>query len=170
MTLKIIGATIILGVCGGFGYYLAFQQRTEERLLRQLMHLLDYMQWQLQYALTPLPELCKRCAEETEGVLKNIFSCFSAELEAKVLPDPDLCMQTVLSKKIAIPSHTRDALRHLGNQLGRFDLGGQVQCLDSVKQTCKRTLDHLTDERRLNGTRYKTLGLCAGAAIVIIFI
>lgn len=170
MTFKIVGAICILFVCGGFGYYLAWQHLREERFLRQLICVLDYMECELQYRLTPLPDLCRSCAGEISGPLNVVFLQLAAELEKQVLPDVDHCMKSVVPKVIEIPALTRAALEVLGHQLGRFDLTGQVRCLDSVRSTCYRYLDNLCNDKEMRVRRYKTLGICAGAALIIIFI
>lgn len=170
MAVKTFGAVCILVVCGGYGYYLEWQQRLETHLLHQLIDILDFMECELQYRMTPLPTLCEKCSHEITGSLKTVFIQFSKELSSQILPDPARCMESVLAKSNRIPQETKKALLLLGTQLGRFDLGGQVRCLDSVKNTCGRIIDTLNSEKRINGKHYKTLGLCVGAALVIIFI
>ena len=170
MAAKIIGAVCIMGVCGGYGYFLAWQKNLEKHLLGQLSQVLCFMECELQYQMTPLPNLCIKCARETSGILKDIFSSLSVALRSQTLPDPSYCMDTVLAKRRDIPPQTGTVLSLLGSQLGRFDLGGQVQCINLVKDTCNRTLSSLEEQTQQNGKRYKTLGLCVGAALIIIFI
>ena len=63
-----------------------------------------------------------------------------------------------------------DALILLGRWLGRFDLDGQLKGLDAVRQECRRHLEELNNNREVRLRSYQTLGLCAGAAIAILFI
>ena len=54
MTLQWIGAAMVIGGCGGFGLTLAAGEKREIQMLRQLMAVLEEMEWELQCRLTPL--------------------------------------------------------------------------------------------------------------------
>ena len=62
MSIKLIGAALIIAGCDGVGFSMAAAHRREESALRQLIGALDYMGCELQYHLTPLPELCRSAA------------------------------------------------------------------------------------------------------------
>ena len=54
--------------------------------------------------------------------------------------------------------------------MGRYDLEGQLQGIQTVKMECHGYLDELERHRAERLRSYQTLGLCAGAALVIIFV
>lgn len=170
MNIKWLGAILILAASGGFGIKIVMLHIYEERSLRQLIALLDYMTCELQYRLTPLPELCRQAAAECNGVLSAVFLQLAMELEDQVTPDVYRCMLATMAKIKALPQRTRPELELLGRSLGRFDLEGQLKGLDAVRKSCRQSLDMLNKnkESRLRG--YQTLALCAGAALVILFI
>lgn len=170
MSLKLIGAILIISGCGGFGFKLSASHVKQEKTLRKLIGILDYMECELQYRLTPLPDLCRQAALESEGIMRSIFLSLTHELEDQISPDVDRCMTAALSKIKNIPPITMDALVLLGRSLGRFDLEGQLKGLDAVRQECRRNLDELNNNRDVRLRSYQTLGLCAGAAIAILFI
>ena len=58
----------------------------------------------------------------------------------------------------------------MGSSLGRFDLEGQLQGLESVRIYCREQLDELSKDRDVRLRSYQTLGLCAGAALAILFV
>ena len=84
MTYKWIGAMCIVLACGGFGITLAAAQRREERELSNLIRALDYMTCELQYRLTPLPELCRQAGKEGSGLTKRIFLGLAEEMESQI--------------------------------------------------------------------------------------
>jgi hypothetical protein len=49
-------------------------------------------------------------------------------------------------------------------------LEGQLQGIASVHSACERTLEQLSNNREMRLRSYQTLGLCVGAALVILFI
>ena len=81
MLLKWIGGLLIIAGCGSVGFRMAANHKKEERTLEMLKTLICYMQCELQYRLTPLPELCSRTANEATGVLKKLFQLLAQELE-----------------------------------------------------------------------------------------
>ena len=170
MTLKWIGALLILISCGGLGGKMVAAHRYEERTLRQLISLLDYMNCELQYRLTPLPTLCRQTASEVNGVLSDLFLNLTKELEDQLSPDVYRCMLAAICKTKHLPAITKKALEELGQSLGRFDLEGQIKGLEAAPQSCRTKLEELCANRdhRLRG--YQTLALCDGAALVILFI
>lgn len=170
MSFKLIGALCILFGCGGFGFQIAAAQLREENTLRQLIRVLDFMECELQYRLTPLPELCRQAAKECTGSLSSLFTMISRELEEQISPNVATCMAAAISKTEKLPQSTVNALELLGNSMGRFDLNGQLKGLDTVRGECRRHLEALATNKDVRMRSYKTLGLCAGAALVILFI
>ena len=170
MTGKWIGAALVIGCCGLFGFSAASAHRREERELRELLSALDYMQCELQYRLTPLPELCRQAGHLTRGCCAGIFKRLAEELELKLNPDADGCIALCLRENGDLPGKSYEAFRLLGNSLGRFDVDGQVQELEAVRAFCRRELEGLSQNREQRLRSYQTLGLCAGAALAILFV
>ena len=170
MNAKLIGAALIIAGCGGVGFSMAAAHRREEKALRQLIRALDYMGCELQYRLTPLPELCRCAASEGGGAVSQVLVHLATELEAQVAPDAGSCMNAALTKTAGLPPQTRKNLHILGMSLGQFDLQGQLTGLEAARKQCRRELDELTKNRDVRLRSYQTLGLCAGSALAILFL
>ena len=170
MTLKLIGATMIIVGCGGFGFILVMRHKYEVRTLRQLCSMLDYISCELQYHLTPLPELCRRIANIYSGCLGDVFSELAIELERQISPNVSLCMNAVLKMHDTVPPLTQNSLRKLGKSLGHFDLDGQLKGIESVKIESQQQLETYSKNQDIRLRSYQTLALCAGAAMAILFI
>ena len=133
------------------------------------MHILDFMKCELQYNLTPLPELCRKSADEADPIFQTIFTQLASCLEANTASDVSSCMDTVMAASKKLTPKCFEALDMLGDCLGRFDLEGQLHGLDEVRTVCARHLDDISKDKPEKTRRYQTLGLCAGAALIIIF-
>ena len=72
MDYKWIGAVLIVAGCGGFGFTLSSEHRRQEKSLRKLIAVLDFMACELQYRLTPLPDLFVAAGKETGGSLGRV--------------------------------------------------------------------------------------------------
>ena len=170
MGYKWIGAILIMASCSGCGFAIAAGKRREEQLLYQLIGILQFLEADLQYRLTPLPELCRLAAGETRGILRTVFLNLYRELKWQKLPDAGSCMYAAIQRSGEMPSKVRRLLVQLGHTLGRFDLPGQRQGIQSVRKRSEETLDAIRKNRDERLRSYQTLGICAGAALAIILI
>ena len=165
-----IGAVLILTGCGGFGFSLAAEHHRRERLVHQLLRGLKIMQWELQYRLTPLPELCRIGAKQAGGVPGQVLLQLAQIMEQQLYPDVSSCMQEVLTRQDGLPRSVRMLFRQLGTSLGRYDLPGQLEGLEAVYEGCKEEIRLMAQNREQRLRSYRTLGLCAGAALAIILV
>ena len=78
-------------------------------------------------------------------------------------------MNVALSKCPTLPAETTKCLVQLGSSMGRFDLQGQINGIESVRASCKKSLESIESGKETQLRTYRTLGVCAGAAIVILF-
>lgn len=170
MILKWMGAVLVMLSCGGFGFSMAAAYRREEQTLGQLVKVLELMECELEYRMTPLPQLFRKMATQSSSCLKKVFDSLASEMEAQISPNAKCCMEVVLSQVKDLPKSVRSALVTLGNSLGRFDLEGQTKEIAAVKLGCKSELEVLRAQRDVRVRSYQTLGLCAGAALAILFI
>lgn len=170
MIYRIIGAFLVFAGCGGFGFYMVQTHRRQTFALEQLIRVLEYMECELSYQQTPLPELIRKSAGVCSGKLQILLIDLVAELESQLFPDATECMALVLRRYKELPPDTYDALIRLGRTLGSFDTTGQCKGILAVKSSCERCLEgyRMNQDTRLR--TYRTLGLCAGAALVILFI
>lgn len=170
MTIKILGAIFVIVGCGSFGFMVASKHRKEAATLRILIAAIDYTECELQYRLTPLPELCRRTSESCNGVIHELFLALAGELDAQVSPNVEKCVQAAIDKIRDVPALTAKVFRLLGQSLGQFDLEGQLKGLEMVRAESKRILDEHMKNQDNRLRCYQTLGICAGAAMAILFI
>lgn len=170
MIYKWMGASLVIGASGGLGLILAWNQIREERALHQLAEILEYMESQLAYRLTPLPDLCREASSLSSGVLGQVMEKLSESLESRHFPQVSGCMQAVLENAPQLPPQTMEILLSLGNSLGRLDLDGQRKELLTLRGECRRNLQALRRNRGERLRSIRTLGFCAGAALSILLI
>lgn len=170
MSLKYIGAVLIFLSCGAVGFLKAANYRKETQCLAELARVLDAMSAELEYHIAPLPQICANIAQIATGSLNKLFLSLSKELEAQIAPDAATCMQAALTSVKEIPTQVREALVLLGNSLGKFDIQGQMNEILTVKQHCLTLLEQMQEHLNVRLRSYRTLGLCAGAALAILFL
>jgi len=124
----------------------------------------------MSYRLTPLPELCRCAAVHSSGNLRKFWEQTAAEMESQIAPDVASCMEMASNKVNPLPKYTAQAMDMLARSLGCFDLSGQQKAIQSVRQFCESELKDLEANKPQRIRNYQTLGLCAGAALAILFI
>lgn len=170
MTIKLIGAFFIFAGCGGFGFAMAASHRREERFLRQYLSILEFMECDLSCRLTSLPQLCHSASSAISGPVGAFMEHLAGELDAQIAPDVPSCVRAALHNTPELSGCMAAELTELGGTLGRFDLPGQLRGLRSAQTRAKLALDRLGENRANRLRNYQTLGLCAGAALAILFL
>ncbi len=170
MTAKWIGAALIICACAGFGFRMKRMHIREEKAHRELQEILHYMIGELQYRLTPLPVLCQKVYDNCRGDLRNIFDVYAGELDKQLSADPYTCMLSTLEQFTDIPASAENLIRKLGESLGKLDLDSQLRALNGIQEECERCLKKLRTNKDVRFRTYQTLGLCAGAALAILFV
>ena len=165
-----VGAFSVLLAGGYVGFSIALSHRKEERTFRQIIAAINYMECELQYRLTPLPQLLGQASQETAGIVRNVLAELAFELNNQITPQVSSCMDIVLLKQKDISQNIKEAFSQLGQCLGRFDLQGQLKELDYVRVFCTSHLNDLEANRDARLRSYQTLGLCAGAALAILLL
>ena len=169
MSYQLMGAVLIFSGCGGFGFSIAAGHKAKEKMFRQLIRILQFMECELQYQHTPLSDLCRHAVEPITGPIKDVLLNFSRELDWQTAPDVFSCMKSAVKKTPSLPAEIRKMLYQMGHTMGRFDLNGQIQGIQSIKQMCKAELKRMSHDSMARVRCYQTLGLCAGAALAILF-
>ena len=170
MEYRWIGAALIIIGCSSCGFSIAAGKRKEERMLCQLIHVLEFMEAELRYRLTPLPDLSRLAAGEVKGTLRVVFLNLYRELNWQKMPDAASCMSAAIQRTGEVPGRIRRLLVQFGQTLGRFDLEGQLQGIRTVRRRCEESLESIRKNRDECLRSYQTLGICAGAALAIILI
>ena len=170
MSVKMIGAIIIIVACGSVGFSMAAAHRQEENTLRQLLNALEIMSCELQQRLLPLPHLCQIAGNTCRGDIARLFHKLSDELERQIAPDATVCVDIALAAFPKLPPITREVFTQLGISLGQYNMEGQLNGLQIAKKQCQNALDSLNQNRDNRLRSYQTLGLCAGAALAILLL
>ena len=170
MSLKLIGALLVIASCGGCGFMMAAHHKSKIRQLQGLIAALNHMECELQYRCTPLPQLCRQAGEQGNGKVRKIFQLVAEELESQIAPDAERCMACALDRLSDVDPTIYTHFMQLGRTMGKFDITGQLKALEAVRDAITTDLDGLLKNKDQRLRSYQTLGLCAGAAVAILFV
>lgn len=170
MTIRILGAFLIIVGCTGVGYALSRNYRREEQAMEELVQCLEWMICEMGYRMPPLASLFRGAANVCKGVVSETMEQLAYELEQQLTPNVGACMYAAIAAVPNLPEKPANHLRSLGTSLGQFDLEGQINRLEAAAALCKQDLQRMSSGREARLRNYQTLGICAGVALVIIFI
>lgn len=169
MNFKLIGAILVIAGFGCVGYIIVATHKKTVKLMQQLIAVFEYMECELAYRMTPLPELFRKISDDC-GPLKQFFSVLADELEDQISPDVTCCVDAALTQVNDIPELVRRGVVEFGKNAGCFDVDGQIKGIVSVKESCISLLSAYTRDQDIRLRNYQALALCAGAAVVILLL
>lgn len=170
MTIRVLGAFLIIAGCAGVGCALARNYRREEQAMGELVQCLEWMICEMNYRMPPLASLFRGAADVCKGAVSQTMRQLANELDQQLTPNVDACMYAAITAVPNLPERPAAHLRALGTSLGHFGLEGQINRLQAASVLCKQDLQRMSSGRETRLRNYQTLGICAGVALVIIFI
>ena len=170
MTVRILGAILILLGCGSVGFLLAATCKQETTALKNFIESMHIMESELRYRKTPLPYLCHYIAASQSGIVKTYFLYLENELQQQKQPDASTCAALALNKIPQMPNALKEMILQFARSLGEFDIEGQLLGIQAVRTDAAMRLKHMSKDQEQRMKNYRTFGVCAGAAIIILFI
>lgn len=167
MTVKIIGAILVIAsslLCAG---RIATLHRREGHALRALHSALYHMRWALEEQRPPLPVLLETASECADRCVARFFSVLGEELREQVLPDGPSCVRAALVRCADLPAATRKILLGLGDTLGCFALEGQLSGIRAAIRECEEAAAGQASFAAEKCRTMQALCLCVGAALAI---
>lgn len=170
MSIKLIGAVMIVLSCGLFGFRLAAAYTNELRQLQDFRFSVSYLRNELCFRATPLPVLCAMGAKVSKGCVRSFWERLGVELEAQICPNTRQCVQNALVNIKRVPESLYDSIEMLGKTLGAFDVEGQMSSLDQLCVYLDNKIEDFIAQQDHRVRTYRTVGICAGVAFAIILI
>ena len=168
--MKWIGALLVFVSCAALGFIKAFCYRTEERYLSDWIRILDHIHCELEYRLSPLPQICQSASEMTFGCLKVLLQRLSSSLNAQVSADAGQCLRMAIAQADEIPISLQKQLMVLSESIGCYDLDGQLLQIAAARKECADALQQIRTQGKERIRNCQTLGICAGAGLAILLL
>lgn len=170
--IKLLGTAMIVLGSGSAGFGFARAVRVQLRQLNALLAALETMKSEIEYRLTPLPELCAVLAQGDEPATAGFFRACAAQMEADRCLPPQLAIQRAMERaqEMKWSARTRETVRNLAFSLGKFDLGGQLRAIELAQERLRAELAEVQAGSRARCRSYETIGICAGLALAVILL
>lgn len=166
--LKIIIATIIVGICFMLGMKKSLMYEKREYILRESINLFKGIENEIRYMLMELPNAIESTRQNMRTSLKDVLGAISLKLLEPNITFEDI--YTEIDMLNELKPYDKQILTQGIYSLGSTDVEGQMSLIKSTLNTIEVQLKYAIEEKQKNSKMYKTVGLCAGLMIAIIFI
>lgn len=167
--LKAIGAAFVLAGTLFGGYSQVFRLRKRERLLRDLLESLQYMQAELCFRAAPLGEVLGRLEGGMRAEVGRFYGDWRAELGRK----PDGSRGEMGSRVIGrwlrlLSEEEQQVFFFLFGILGRYDLEVQKNALEEAGVKLRHFTEKAEEERARLSRVYMVLSAALGLGVVLV--
>lgn len=173
MVVKIIGAALLVAGTAALGVYKGCMYSSRLNNLYEIKKAFLYIQGEIRYMNTPMPETLESAAHQINGSCRRFFSRVAAELSDGQGADLKQIWEINISREIQGEFLEREAvevLREMGGQLGCLDMQAQQKAIDYFL----RKWDFLIEKRRKEKAGklklYYVCGIMGGLLMVIIIV
>jgi stage III sporulation protein AB len=171
--MKIIGCILVITSSTGIGFYFSSEIRSRIEDLKELKKLIGLLRGDIRYASTPLPEAINSIHRRHGGRFHSFFEYISTKLNELSGHTFSEVWKTAVEKELADTSLNKKDKYHLiqfGDNLGYLDKEMQINTIDLYISQLEEEIKDLSKTVKEKAYLYKTLGIMAGAFIIIIMI
>lgn len=168
---KLLGAGLLLFGASALGFAAASYLRARAACLRALAEALAALRRELSYSLSPMPTLVGKLAANTTGPAGVFFSRCRAGMDRLGEKTMRAIWDGAL-KEACLPLEEAETeiLRGLGGVLGRYDAEGQCRAIDEAQARLSSCAEKAEAEQMRLGQVYRTMGVTAGAFLVLLLL
>ncbi|MCM1246154.1 MAG: stage III sporulation protein AB [Roseburia sp.] len=171
--LKLAGIFIILCGTTALGMYKSCQYVTRFRNLTEIKKVFLYIQGEVRYRNTPMPETLEAAACKVKGPLGNFFRHVSGSLEKKSGLDFKEIWEQCLFQDVPgeiLEREAREELAGMGSQLGCLDRQAQERAIDYFLDKWEFIIEKRQREKSNRLRLYYVCGVMGGLLVVIILV
>lgn len=169
--LKLLGAFCVMAVSLWCGAQAVGGLRRRVRALEELHAGLVWLEEELTFRLTPLPQLLERLGRDRRGEAGRFFQ----EVDRLLRLDPEGGLHQSWRRAMVrhlslLKAEERQALLEVGQTLGRYDARTQGQTLARCARRLAALRDEAQGEAQRLGKVYTALSAAGGAMVILVLI
>lgn len=170
--MKIFGCALVIGISMAIGRLLAESYVDRAKNLRGFITALELLKAKILYQQDFFEDIFKDISTTSNKVLKEFFEDIVAELQSSNIPISEIWNLKVEEHFTYFDFTYEDekVLLDLGARLGKDDIEGQVNLINSTIERLKGQLSMADSERNKYAKLYRTIGGIGGTALAVILI
>lgn len=164
-----IGALLVFLGCSAAGFSAASELKHERDLLHAFSASLALLRSEIGYRAHTLPEIFRKASDSAPEPLCGVF-CKLAETVSEA-PGESLSAHVTASLGFStpLPQPICEAFKYLGASLGGTDADAQLHTISLCEELIRTAGEELQKEFMQRCRARRTLGVCAGAVLAILF-
>lgn len=169
--IRLVGAVFLAGGGAALGFGAVRRLERRVQVLNQMSLGLNMIRRELDWRMSPLPDLLSLASRETKGEVSDFFRlCSIGVRNLNGRPFRQIWQQGLEAAQLRMESEDFAVVEQLGSVLGRYDSGNQRQALEEAIARLDEQRKEAADQRNRLGKVYGMLGLTAGVFLVILLI
>lgn len=169
--IKVIILFSILFSSSYIGILLAKKYENRVKELKQIKSSLNMFSTKIQLTYEPIPNIFEELSRKENINCKNVKNIFKNAYEKMTtIPAGQAWIEALDKTNTNLNKEDIEVLKGLSNLLGKVDMQGQINEIEVVENFINMQIEKAEEENKKNKKMYKTLGITAGLALVIIFI
>ncbi|WP_044640413.1 stage III sporulation protein SpoIIIAB [Risungbinella massiliensis] len=169
--LKLIGSVLLVLAfsLAGFQYAKRYRERPEQ--IRQLRTAITFLETEIGYGVRTLPEALAQVSLRAPVPIRDLLErCSKSLLELDGRSTYE-CLQFAVKQRwkwTQMQSDEKEIFLDICKNLGQSDRNTQIQHLTLAKQNLEQIEQQAQEEQRQYEKMYRTLGILAGALLIIL--
>lgn len=167
---NLLGAIIVFAAGTMFGFHMSSQYANRPRHIRQLYQLLQHLETEIAYGVTPLAEALDTISNRIAQPLSALCARAAKELNKDTVTTEQAWKAAVEAEwaNTAMRNTEKDIVLHLGSTLGMSDRQDQIKHLQLTMSQLKHEEEIAHEEQRRYAKMWRSLGMLGSALVVII--
>jgi stage III sporulation protein AB len=169
--IKLLGALLVLVASTATGFAFAAKVAKRPLQIRELRMCLSLLRTEIDYGSRLLTEAFSRIAETGEGPVRKLFGKVADRLKEADGLSVSECLRETLDahwEETSLGREEKQVLLRLGEVLGASSRPDQLHHLEMAERHLAAEEDKARDERDRFVKMYRTVGILAGALLVIL--
>lgn len=166
--LRMIGAVLVMAGTVGLGWRGVERLGERVEVLRGLQGAAAYLEEELAFRFTPLPQLFGQLSQNRKGAVGTFFGSVGKKMAQGDGPLRQIWQQAVEETLPMLKDEEQQTVAELGEVLGQYDAQTQVQTLKLTGERLAAFYLAAQEERSRLGKVYLALGVAGGLVTVLI--
>ncbi len=169
--LRLAGAVLLMGGASAIGFLAAAQLRARVRCLSAFSRALEYIERELRFRLTPIPDIFNGLKGIENPHAAGFFAACSKNMRRLGEKPLNLLWREALEKtSLPLQEDELCLLAELGDIVGRYDAEGQREAFALARERLGRCILHAEEDRDKMEKVYGAMGISAGAFMLLVLL
>lgn len=171
LVLKLGISILIIIVTSYIGFLKSNKVRDREYILREMVTFLGFVENEIKYMMTILPNAYESARQKLNTDLKSAIGKIVVDMLS--FENTEFANQSIvenISSVQGLSDYDKNVFISTLKNLGSSDVDGQINIIENSKSILENQIVEASEYKLKNSKMYKTMGVITGIMLVIIFI